>query len=191
MELGGHGLTLGEISVGHEGGDIDLSDLGLTKCFNIILKDFAVQYNNNKKILGGSGHAISLGSYGGGHLGEEHLGGGHLGGGGGHFIPIVKSIGIPVAKKVPFIVPSLQVEGIPQSYPVPVVIQRPVPYPVERQVFSKVEKKVPTPIEKIIPVKIEKPVPFHIVKHIPVPVTKPIPIKIPIYKTVVHSSKGH
>lgn len=62
---------------------------------------------------------------------------------------------------------------------------------VEKQVFTKVEKKVPTPIEKIIPVKIEKPVPFHVVKHVPVPVVKPIPIKIPIYKTVVHSHKGH
>lgn len=118
-------------------------------------------------------------------------------------------------------IPKLEVESVPQNYPVPVIVPKPVPYQVmenvliiekifvealmfvfsffffchpvqvEKQVFKKVEKKVPTPIEKIIPVKIEKPVPFHVVKHVPVPVVKPIPIKIPIYKTVVHSHKGH
>lgn len=116
-------------------------------------------------------------------------------------------------------VPSLQVQQVPQSYPVPVIVQKPVPYQVripnlvvtnklstcvslhfthvnfvfqvEKQVFTKVEKKVPTPIEKIVPVKVEKPVPFTVVKHIPVPVAKPIPIKIPVYKTIVHSHKGH
>ncbi|XP_043510939.1 MAGE-like protein 2 [Frieseomelitta varia] len=125
--------------------------------------------------LGGSEHEISLASHGKG----------------GHYIPVVKTIGIPVAKKVPLFIPSLQIEKVPQNYPVPVIVKKPVPYQVEKQVFTKVEKKVPTPIEKIIPVKIEKPVPFHVVKHIPVPVVKPIPIKIPIHKTIVHSHKGH
>ncbi|XP_060813640.1 uncharacterized protein LOC132905915 isoform X2 [Bombus pascuorum] len=150
LGFGDHGLSLGEIAVGHGEEEIGLD-------------------------LGGSEHEISLGGHGGG----------------GHFIPSVKTIGIPVPKKVPLLIPHLQVQQIPQSYPVPVFVQKPVPYPVEKQVFSKVEKKVPTPVEKIIPVKIEKPVPFTIVKHIPVPVAKPIPIKIPIYKTVVHSSKSH
>ncbi|XP_031843525.1 uncharacterized protein LOC116431787 [Nomia melanderi] len=153
LELGGHGLTLGEIALGHDGHDIDLSEIGDV------------------------GSEVELGhGYGGGH---------------GHFIPVVKNIGIPVLKKYPLAIPSLQIQQVPQSYSVPVVVPKPVPYPVEKQVFTKVEKKVPTPIEKIIPVKVEKPVPFQVVKHIPVPVVKPIPIKIPIYKTIVHRHKGH
>ncbi|XP_053973075.1 uncharacterized protein LOC128873494 [Hylaeus volcanicus] len=148
-ELGGHGLTLGEIDTGHDGHDIGLGEIGWD--------------------------SHDLGGYGGG----------------GHFIPVIKTIGVPVAKHVPFVVRTLQVEKVPQSYPVPVFVSKPVPYPVEKQVFTKVEKKVPTPVEKIIPVKIVKPVPFTIVKHVPFHVVKPIPIKIPIYKTIIHRHKGH
>ena len=39
--------------------------------------------------------------------------------------------GIPVAKKVPLFIPSLQIEKVPQNYPVPVIVKKPVPYQVD------------------------------------------------------------
>ncbi|XP_026670131.1 uncharacterized protein LOC113464457 [Ceratina calcarata] len=148
LEFGGHGLTLGEVSLDHDGGSIGWDESG-------------------------SEQEIEHGGYG------------------GHFSHVIKHIGVPVVKHVPFPVHKLEIEKVPQNYQVPVFVKKEVPYEVEKQVFTKVEKKVPTPIEKIIPVQVEKKVPFTVVKHIPVPVVKHIPIKIPIYKTVIHRHKGH
>lgn len=41
------------------------------------------------------------------------------------------AIGIPVAKKVPIIVPSPRIETVPENYPVPVLVSKPVPYEVK------------------------------------------------------------
>ncbi|XP_026827103.1 valine-rich protein [Ooceraea biroi] len=167
--FGGHGdgeLTLGEISIDHGLGGLELGGTG----------GHSLEFLGNSLLNKVSGWHSSYGDIGGSH---------------GHLIPVVKHIGIPTIKKVPISVPHPVVETVPQPYPVAVVVPKPVPYAVEKPIIKTVEKKIPTPVEKIIPIKIEKPVPFHVVKHVPVPVEKPIPIKVPIYKTIVHKVKGH
>ena len=44
---------------------------------------------------------------------------------------VLIATGIPVAKKVPLFIPSLQIEKVPQKYPVPVIVKKPVPYQVD------------------------------------------------------------
>ncbi|XP_014467864.1 PREDICTED: uncharacterized protein LOC106740913 [Dinoponera quadriceps] len=165
---GGHGITLGEISIDHH--DMGVFSLGKTDGHSLNFLD---------------DHSSFLSNINGWHsdISSSH---------GGHVIPVVKHIGIPTIKKIPLNVPHPVVQTVIQPYPVAVVIPKPVPFEVEKQVIKTVEKKVPTPVEKIIPVKIEKLVPFHVVKHVPIPVEKPFPVKIPIYKTIVHKvHKGH
>lgn len=78
--LGDHGLTLGEIAVGHEGGDIGLEEIGLLNVYCRILSVFGPRCNVKSRII--SRYLLT----------EEHEIG-EYGGHGGHYVPIVKSIG--------------------------------------------------------------------------------------------------
>lgn len=78
--LGDHGLTLGEIAVGHEGGDIGLEEIGLLNVYTYLVGFWSTLTVRCYKIV--SRYLLT---------GEHEIG--EYGGHGGHYVPIVKSIG--------------------------------------------------------------------------------------------------
>lgn len=105
-------------------------------------------------------------------------------------IPSIRHVPVPFSKPYHISVPYPIIVPVPQPYPVRVPIYKPVPVSVIKEFQIPIEKLSPYPVVKNIPYPVSKGVPYNVEKEVKVNVPQPYPVKIPIIKTIIHSSKN-
>lgn len=104
-------------------------------------------------------------------------------------VPSIRHVPVPFSKPYHISVPYPVIVPVPQPYPVKVPVYKPVPVAVIKEFQIPIEKLTPYPVVKNIPYPVSKGVPYNVEKEVKVNVPQPYPVKIPIIKTIIHSSK--
>ncbi|RLU20590.1 hypothetical protein DMN91_007201 [Ooceraea biroi] len=154
--FGGHGdgeLTLGEISIDHGLGGLELGGTG----------GHSLEFLGNSLLNKVSGWHSSYGDIGGSH---------------GHLIPVVKHIVVETVPQ-PYPVAVVVPKPVPYAVEKPIIktVEKKIPTPVEKIIPIKIEKPVPFHVVKHVPVPVEKPIPIK------VPIYKTIVHKVKGHKS--------